>query len=228
MALRGTPGLDSIEGLRLYTFESWVVEGRQPGICLVSPQSFLAQEIDGLVPSHGETQARFEVRVFHAYIVTPVAICLLHPARIHRMHAGKRQSELPAGIAQLFEDMKSKFSRDVELPTPRAGLSAKTLRKQKLPVHIAFTVNHTLATFSLAQEGSGIAVVDPFPMLLGSFPKLVMRPFHPAIESRPRVLLSKTRPTSVISGMFVKTMQAVADEMVAESRLLLRLPQSRA
>jgi hypothetical protein len=70
-------------------------------------------------------------------------------------------------------------------------------------------------------------VVDPFPMLLGSFPKLVMRPFHPAIESRPRVLLSKTRPTSVISGMFVKTMQAVADEMVAESRLLLRLPQSR-
>ena len=103
----------------------------------------------------------------------------------------------------------------------------EALRKQKLPVHIAFTVNHTLSAFSLAQEGSGIAVVDPFPMLLGSFPKLVMRPFRPAIESRPRVLLSKTRPTSVISGLFVKTLQAVANEMVAESRLLLKLPQSR-
>jgi hypothetical protein len=54
-----------------------------------------------------------------------VAIRLLHPARVHRMHAGKRQSELPAGIAQLFEDMKSKLSRDVELTPPRAGLSAK-------------------------------------------------------------------------------------------------------
>jgi hypothetical protein len=28
-------------------------------------------------------------------------------------------------------------------------------------------------------------------MLLGSFPKLVMRPFRPAIESRPRALLVK-------------------------------------
>jgi len=103
----------------------------------------------------------------------------------------------------------------------------EALRHQKLPVHIAFTVNHTLSAFSLAQEGSGIAIVDPFPMLLGSFPKLVMRPFRPAIESRPRALLSKTRPASVISGLFVKTLQAVADEMVAESRLLLKLPQSR-
>jgi len=54
-----------------------------------------------------------------------------------------------------------------------------------------------------------------------------MRPFRPAIESRPRALLSKTRPASVISGLFVKTLQTVADEMVAESRLLLKLPQSR-
>ena len=97
----------------------------------------------------------------------------------------------------------------------------EALRKKKLPVHIAFTVNHTLSAYSLAQEGSGIAVVDPFPMLLGSFPKLVTRPFHPAIESRPRVLLSKTRPTSVISGVFVKTLKTVADEMVSESRLLM-------
>lgn len=103
----------------------------------------------------------------------------------------------------------------------------EALRKQKLPVHIAFTVNHTLSAYSLAQEGSGVAVVDPFPMLLGSFPKLVMRPFRPAIESRPRVLLSKTRPTSLISGMFVTTLKTVAEDMVAESRLLLRLPQRR-
>jgi hypothetical protein len=31
----------------------------------------------------------------------------------------------------------------------------------------------------------------------------------------------------VISGMFIKTLKTVADEMVGESRLLLRLPQSR-
>jgi DNA-binding transcriptional LysR family regulator len=100
----------------------------------------------------------------------------------------------------------------------------EALRKQKLPAHIAFTVNHTLSAFSLAQEGSGIAVVDPFPMLLGSFPKLVMRPFRPAIESRPRVLISKTRPSSAISGAFVKKLKVIADEMVNESRVLLKLP----
>jgi DNA-binding transcriptional LysR family regulator len=104
----------------------------------------------------------------------------------------------------------------------------EALRKQKLPTHITFTVNQTHSAFSLAQEGSGIAVVDPFPMLLGSFPKLVMRPFRPTLESRPRVLLSKTRPTSVIAGMFVKTLQAVAEELVAESKVLLKLPQSPA
>jgi hypothetical protein len=42
------------------------------------------------------------------------------------------------------------------------------------------------------------------------------------------VLLSKTRPTSVIAGMFVKTLQAVAEELVAESKVLLKLPQSPA
>lgn len=101
----------------------------------------------------------------------------------------------------------------------------EVLRKQKLPAHIAFTVNQTLSAFSLAQEGSGIAVVDPFPMLLGSFPKLVMRPFRPAIESRPRVLVSKTRSSSAISGAFVETLKVIADEMVSESKLLLKLPR---
>jgi DNA-binding transcriptional LysR family regulator len=103
----------------------------------------------------------------------------------------------------------------------------EALRKQKLPVHVAFTVNHTLSAFSLVQEGSGIAVVDPFPMLLGSFPKLVIRPFRPAIESRPRVLIANTRPSSVISGAFVKMLKLAADEMVSESKLLLKQPYSR-
>jgi hypothetical protein len=67
-------------------------------------------------------------------------------------------------------------------------------------------------------------VVDAFPMLLGAFPDLRIRPFNPPIETRPRVLLSNTRPTSLITGMFVDTLKVVAEDLVESSRLLLKSP----
>lgn len=100
----------------------------------------------------------------------------------------------------------------------------EALRYRRVPAHITFTVNQTLSAYVLAQRGSGIAVVDPFPMLIGSFPDLVIRPFVPGIEIRPRVLLSKARPISLISGMFVGTLKVVADELVLQSRQLLKAP----
>lgn len=98
----------------------------------------------------------------------------------------------------------------------------EAMRKKRLPSRIAFTVNHTVSAYSLAQAGSGVALVDSFPMLAGSFPELVIRPFRPAIELRPRALLSKTRPISLIAGMFVATLKIVADDFVQQSKTLLR------
>jgi len=100
----------------------------------------------------------------------------------------------------------------------------EAMRKKRLPSRIAFTVNHTLSAYSLAQAGSGVAVVDSFPLLTGTFPQLVIRPFDPAIELRPRALLSKTRPISLIAGMFLATLKEVADDFVRESQLVLKRP----
>jgi hypothetical protein len=49
-------------------------------------------------------------------------------------------------------------------------------------------------------------VVDAFPMLSGIFPQLVIRPFRPLIETRPRVAFSKTRPVSMITREIVAEM----------------------
>ena len=98
----------------------------------------------------------------------------------------------------------------------------EAMRKKRLPSRIVFTVNHTVSAYSLAQSGSGVAVVDSFPMLSGTFPELVIRPFRPAIELRPRALLSKSRPISLIAGMFVATLKVVADDFVRQSKLLLK------
>lgn len=98
----------------------------------------------------------------------------------------------------------------------------EAMRKRRQPSRIVFTVNHTLSAYTLAQSGSGVALVDSFPMLTGAFPQLVVRPFAPAIELRPRALLSKTRPISLIAGMFITTLKNVADTYVDRSDLLLK------
>jgi DNA-binding transcriptional LysR family regulator len=96
------------------------------------------------------------------------------------------------------------------------------LRKKKSSSVILFTVNQTFSAYALAQSGSGVALVDPFPMLTGVFPELRVRPFRPSIQSRPHALISSSRPVSLIAREFVKDLQRVADEFVARSQVLMR------
>lgn len=96
------------------------------------------------------------------------------------------------------------------------------LRKKKSSSVILFTVNQTFSAYALAQSGSGVALVDPFPMLMGVFPELRVRPFRPSIQSRPHALISSSRPVSLIAREFVKDLQRVADEFVARSEVLMR------
>ncbi len=88
--------------------------------------------------------------------------------------------------------------------------------------HVTFTVNHTPSASTLVQAGVGLSVVDAFPMLSGIYPQLVIRPFRPLIETRPRVVSSKTRPVSMINRKFVAEKIAVIAKLIANSHSMLK------
>lgn len=120
--------------------------------------------------------------------------------------------------ADLKEENLITFAEDT-----RTGWAVReALRKRKAPSNIVFTVNQTFSALALAQSGSGVALVDPFPMLMGAFPELVVRPFRPSIQTRPRALIAKSRPVSMIARQFVDGLTAVADEFVRRSATLMR------
>ena len=100
------------------------------------------------------------------------------------------------------------------------------LRKKKSSSVILFTVNQTFSAYALAQSGSGVALVDPFPLLLGVFPELKVRPFRPSIHSRPHALIGNSRPASMIAREFVKELREVANEFALRSEALMR-PQAQ-
>jgi hypothetical protein len=83
-------------------------------------------------------------------------------------------------------------------------------------------VNQTFSADALAQSGSGIALVDPFPMLMGAFPELALRPFRPSVKSRPRAMIAKSRPVFMIARQFVEDLHTVANEFVARSQVLMQ------
>jgi len=120
--------------------------------------------------------------------------------------------------ADLSDESLITFAEDT-----RMGWAVReALRKTKNAASIAFTVNQTFSAYALAQSGSGIALVDPFPMLLGAFPELTLRPFRPSVQSRPRALISKARPVSIIAKEFVEQLRVVANEFVSRSEALLQ------
>jgi len=89
---------------------------------------------------------------------------------------------------------------------------------------ISITSNQSLAACVLAQSGAGIALVDPFPMLTGLFPKLTIIPIDPPIEIRPRIIFPPTRPLSIAAGEFVHMIKQVVANLVPSSPLLYPCP----
>lgn len=83
------------------------------------------------------------------------------------------------------------------------------------PFQVGFTVNHTLMAYTLVRAGAGIAFVDSFPKLAGSFPDLRIVRFRPLIETRPHVVFSKTRAVPVMARNLVRVLRDEADTLVA-------------
>jgi DNA-binding transcriptional LysR family regulator len=101
----------------------------------------------------------------------------------------------------------------------------EAFRAANVPCQISYTTNQTFAAYALVRGGAGIAIVDPFPLFSGAFTDLVIRPFRPTIELRPRVILPRGRPISQVSRWFVQEMVEVTKEMVAGSKRALSGPR---
>jgi DNA-binding transcriptional LysR family regulator len=101
----------------------------------------------------------------------------------------------------------------------------EAFRAANVSCQISYTTNQTFSAYALVQGGAGIAIVDPFPLLSGAFADLVIRPFHPTIEIRPRVILPRNRPVSQVSRWFVDEMVQVTKELVANSKRALAGPR---
>lgn len=105
----------------------------------------------------------------------------------------------------------------------RTGWAVRdALRRKRSSARILFTVNQTFAAYALAQSGAGLAIVDPFPMLSGTFPELALRSFRPTIHSRPCSLVSNSRPIATIARQFLAELRVVANDFVARSAVLMR------
>lgn len=140
------------------------------------------------------------------------------------MPAGHRLATLSAVTpADLRDEVLITFAEDT-----RTGWAVRdALRKRKIHGNVTFTVNQTFSAYALAQSGSGVALVDPFPLLMGAFPQLVIRPFRPSVQTRPRTLISTARPVSLITSEFAEMLATVADEFARRSTTLMRRERPR-
>jgi DNA-binding transcriptional LysR family regulator len=96
----------------------------------------------------------------------------------------------------------------------------RKISESGLPITISIATNQSLVACLLTRHGIGVPLIDPFTMLSGLFPDLVMLPLSPAIEMRPRLVFPPNRPLSIAAREFVEAVVETIDELVPQSRLL--------
>lgn len=139
------------------------------------------------------------------------------------MPAGHRLAALQmVTAADLEQEVLFSFAEDTRL----GWAVREALRKRNTHGRITFTVNQTFSAYALAQAGAGVALVAP-PLLMGALPQLVIRPFKPSIQTRPRTLVSSSRPTSLITRQFEQMLAQVAEEFTKRSAKLTRRVRAR-
>lgn len=77
----------------------------------------------------------------------------------------------------------------------------------------AIEVNSSMTACFLANEGAGVALIDPVIPLGGAFPDLVIRPFSPTIEIALSLLFPSNHPRSRLTLQFAKELRDMAGAM---------------
>lgn len=108
--------------------------------------------------------------------------------------------------------------------TTTGMLLRKAFHSANLAHTVDFTVNHTMTAYTLVRRGVGVAIVDSFPILGGDYADLVVRPFHPVVETCPCVVFSSTRAVPIVARNFVQALKQAAQEMIGDPRAMLSPP----
>lgn len=135
------------------------------------------------------------------------------------MPAGHRLAALQTvSAADLEQEVLIPFAEDTRL-----GCAVReALRKRNTHGRITFSVNQTFSAHALAQAGAGVALVDPFPLLMGKFPQLVIRALQavdPDPSAHPGEQLSPDLAHHPVSS---STCWPVAEEFTKRSANLMR------
>lgn len=97
----------------------------------------------------------------------------------------------------------------------------EAFRSRDIPFQVTFATNSTITACSIVAEVNGIALVDPFTLLSGAFPQLVVRRFEPKTPVHPRFLFS-SRPRSLIVSEFVKQAMETIKDLDARLHRMIR------
>jgi len=96
----------------------------------------------------------------------------------------------------------------------------EAFRSKGIPFAVNIVSNQTMTACSLARMGAGVALVDPFPLLLQVPDDLAIVPFRPTIEIRPVVICPPGRPVSTAADQFINTLQTTVKGLIKQSPFL--------
>jgi len=137
------------------------------------------------------------------------AVCMLprkHPLASRKTLTVRDLAALP--IISFREDTDIGFLL-------RRALTAAAGRRREPDI----VINQSRQAIDLALAGAGVAIVDPFSLLVSPAIPVAVVPFRPAIPNRLRIIRGRERPRSQLGAHLARVLQDVVRERTAGSPL---------
>ena len=130
-----------------------------------------------------------------------------------------RDSDLSARDRITPRDLRGRriLSYDPQSPFGEVASRAFASVDERFEVNISVASSTLLC--ALVEQGAGVALLEPFILLGPSRFDVVVKPFWPEIEMRPRLILSASRPQSMLAQHFQRLFEANASRMFARANL---------
>lgn len=100
--------------------------------------------------------------------------------------------------------------------TPMGSLIEQCFARSGRRLQTVTEVSFSLTACFIANEGHGVALIDPVISLSGTFPGLVVKPFVPEIEIELRLLFPRDRPRSRLTAQFADMVIDAAADLRAQ------------
>ncbi len=125
-----------------------------------------------------------------------------------------------AGLAQvgpreLSEYPLISFGRD----QPLSALIGEAFAAAKMRPVVDIEVSQSATALALIRAGAGIAVMDGFALMAHADEELVVKPFHPNVRLKCRLLWSRHHPVTRLASSFVEELEPEILQFIAAGRL---------